>query len=82
MLSILTQFLSGKPDGFRNVAGRLGLPILGELPLAEGVSASADGGYSYVLKNVQEADDVGGFRWKDTMNEIAQRTAADLWKGP
>ncbi|KAF8173048.1 P-loop containing nucleoside triphosphate hydrolase protein [Pholiota molesta] len=75
------RYLFGKPDGFRNVANRLGLPILGELPLAEGVSTSADGGYPFVLKSVQEADDMGGFRWKATMDQVAERTAADLWKG-
>jgi hypothetical protein len=28
----------GKPDNFRNVAKLLDVPVLGELPLAEGVS--------------------------------------------
>ncbi|KAF9478340.1 P-loop containing nucleoside triphosphate hydrolase protein [Pholiota conissans] len=76
------RYLFGKPDNFRTVSDRLGLPILGELPLAEGVSTSADGGYPYVLKNVVEAHDVGGFRWKATMNEVAEQTAGELWKGP
>ncbi len=58
----------------------LDIPILGELPLVEGVSTSADGGYPFVLKTVSEKEDVGGFSWKNTMNQVAERTVAELWK--
>lgn len=54
--------------------------MLGELPLVEGVSTSADGGYPFVLKTVSEKVDVGGFAWKNTMNQVAEQTVGVLWK--
>lgn len=74
-------FLTGKPDNFRNVASWLAVPVLGELPLVEGVSASSDAGRSYVLtpSATNEIDGDGGLRWKSGMAEIAEKVDMALF---
>ena len=77
----MTNFFLGKPDSFRRVAQRLDVPVLGELPLVQSVSTSADEGWPFVLsspKNVQEADGVGGVRWKEDMMRIASSVVSAL----
>ncbi|KDR73139.1 hypothetical protein GALMADRAFT_72776 [Galerina marginata CBS 339.88] len=79
------RYLFGKPDSFHKIAQRLDVPVLGELPLIEGVSASSDGGYPYVLKQLStvEADDGdGGVVWRSNMSKVAEHVAASLWKTP
>ena len=79
------SLISGKPDNFRNVAKRLEVPILGELPLVEGVSTSGDGGYPFVLGSVgavKEAHGTAGAAWRDNMLQVAKRVASTLWTNP
>lgn len=82
---ISDSLISGKPDNFRNVAKRLEVPILGELPLVEGVSTSGDGGYPFVLGSVgavKEAHGTVGASWRDNMLQVAKRVASTLWNNP
>jgi len=75
------QYLFGKPDNFKSVAQRLGVPVLGELPLVQGVSTSADGGWPFVLSSsnsVQETDGKGGVAWKESMMRIASSVVSAL----
>ena len=75
------MFFLGKPDNFRSVAQRLNIPVLGELPLVQGVSMSADGGWPFVLsspKSIQETDAMGGVTWKETMMRIASSAVSAL----
>ncbi|KAF8972158.1 P-loop containing nucleoside triphosphate hydrolase protein [Flammula alnicola] len=79
------RYLFGKPDAFHKVADRLGVPVLGDLPLVEGVSTSTDGGYPFVLNSaasIEAANDEGGATWKASMVQIADRVASELWKSP
>ena len=73
--------MTGKPDNFRNVASLLTVPVLGELPLVEGVSAASDAGRSYVLtpSATNEIDGDGGLRWKIGMAEIAEEVDIALF---
>jgi len=72
--------MTGKPDAFRSVAQRLGVPVLGELPLVRGVSASADEGWPYVL-GAKGDDGAGGADWRAAMKRIAERVALGLELG-
>ena len=77
--------LIGKPDSFRSVAQRLDVPVLGELPLVQGVSTSSDGGWPFVLsspKSVQETNGIGGVVWTENMMRIASSvvSALDIFK--
>ncbi|KAF9541429.1 P-loop containing nucleoside triphosphate hydrolase protein [Agrocybe pediades] len=77
------RYLFGKPDNFHKVAQRLEIPVLGELPLVEGVSASADRGSSYMLNNlasVEASDGEGGLTWRTNMARAAEQIAGSLWK--
>ncbi|PPQ90159.1 hypothetical protein CVT25_012470 [Psilocybe cyanescens] len=77
------RYLFGKPDNFHDVARKLDTPVLGELPLVEGVSTSADGGYPYVLTNikmVESTDGDGGLTWRSNMAQVAERVTSALWK--
>jgi len=73
--------LTGKADSFNKVADRLKVPVLGELPLVEGVSMSADRGFPYVLSTstVETSDGRGGITWRDNMAQVAERVASSLW---
>ena len=74
--------LTGKPDNFRSVASWLTVPILGELPLVEGVSAASDSGKPFVLTSLsatKENDKGGGPRWKSGMAEIAEKVDTALF---
>jgi len=68
------QYLFGKPDAFRAVASRLEMPILGELPLAGGVSAGGDAGFPPMLKSAA-ARDAGERGWAGTMAAVAESVA-------
>ncbi|KAF8996031.1 P-loop containing nucleoside triphosphate hydrolase protein [Cyathus striatus] len=74
------QYLFGKPDKFRATAHRLDVPILGELPLVQGVSTSADGGWPFVLGGGTEAEKngEGGRQWKEAMSTAAESVCASL----
>ncbi|KAJ3506389.1 hypothetical protein NLJ89_g6896 [Agrocybe chaxingu] len=75
------RYLFGKPDNFHKVTERLQVPVLGELPLVEGVSASADGGFPYVLNNiasVEKTDGSGGLAWRTNMAQVATHVASSL----
>ncbi|KAI0041370.1 P-loop containing nucleoside triphosphate hydrolase protein [Auriscalpium vulgare] len=76
--------LFGPPDRFRSVAEHLGVPMLGELPLAPGVSAGGDEGLPYALvsdEKVRSIDGEGGVRWKETMRSAADVVWAALQRG-
>ncbi|KAH9829041.1 P-loop containing nucleoside triphosphate hydrolase protein [Rhodofomes roseus] len=69
--------LYGPPDPFRATAARLGAPVLGELPVAPGVSTGGDAGVPYVLLPEQHrARDPAG--WDRTMSAVAERVWAAL----
>ncbi|KAH6904136.1 P-loop containing nucleoside triphosphate hydrolase protein [Coprinopsis sp. MPI-PUGE-AT-0042] len=76
------QYLFGKPDRFREVASRLQTPILGELPLVGEVSASADGGYPFVLANASKAEQgpgqTGDQQWTTMMMTVADKVVRDI----
>lgn len=57
-------------------ASRLGIPLLAQLPLVEGVSRGGDRGIPYVLegKNGSDKDGKAGEIWRDAMNEAASKT--------
>ncbi|KAF5330549.1 hypothetical protein D9619_005239 [Psilocybe cf. subviscida] len=77
------RYLFSNGERFHSVAKALQVPVLGELPLVEGVSQSADAGFPYVLKNessIEEADGMGGSTWNTSMKKIAEQVAANLWK--
>ncbi|KAF8875028.1 P-loop containing nucleoside triphosphate hydrolase protein [Gymnopilus junonius] len=79
----IPRYLFGKPDNFNNVAQKLDVPVLGELPLVEGVSSGADAGYPYVLSSidaVKSSDGEGGLTWRSNMAQVAEKVAASLWK--
>ena len=75
---ILCIFFLGKPDSFRSVAQRLDVPILGELPLVQGVSMSADGGWPFVLSSPKSVQETGGVTWKESMMRIASSAVSAL----
>ena len=50
----------GALDGFRDTAMRLGIDVLGELPLVRGVSASGDSGVPYALLSDRDDARKGG----------------------
>ncbi|KAG1838989.1 P-loop containing nucleoside triphosphate hydrolase protein [Suillus tomentosus] len=56
-------------------ASRLGIPLLAQLPLVEGVSRGGDRGIPYVLegKNGSDKDGKAGEIWRDAMNEAASK---------
>jgi len=69
--------LFGSPGTFRATADRLGMEVLGELPLVPGVSSSGDEGIPYALLTDErrELDGHAGLQWKDTMAAVA----AKIW---
>ncbi|KAF5340253.1 hypothetical protein D9611_007777 [Ephemerocybe angulata] len=71
------QYLFGKPDSFRAAAERLQTPILGELPLVQGVSTSSDGGYPYVLAG-NDSNGKSGKQWKDAMAGVAEQVLSTV----
>ncbi|PPR04491.1 hypothetical protein CVT24_013100 [Panaeolus cyanescens] len=75
------QYLFGRPDNFYKVSQHLDIPILGELPLVQAVSKSADGGYPYVLaspSDVEKHDGPGGMTWRQNMAKIATDVMSNL----
>jgi len=72
------QYLFGKPDNFRSVAQRLDIPVLGELPLVQGVSISADGGWPFVLSSPKSGQQMDGVTWKESMMQIASSVLSAL----
>jgi hypothetical protein len=74
----------GKPDNFRRVASKLGILILGELPLVEGVSSTSDEGTPYVLGDlagIEKTNGEGGLIWREGMTAIAKSVDLALF-GP
>ena len=55
----------------------MNLDVLGELPLAPGVSTGGDKGVPYVLAG-DDSDGQGGKEWKKTMEGVASRVWASL----
>ncbi|KAG5721686.1 Iron-sulfur protein IND1 [Termitomyces sp. T112] len=74
-----TQYIFGPPDHFRETASRLKIPILAELPLVPGLSASGDSGvpYGLVEREKRETGDSGGGKvWIKEMAGVA----AKVWE--
>lgn len=64
--------LFGSPEAFRSTAALLGVDVLGELPLVQGVSSGGDHGVPYALVvDETNKDGVGGLEWKKTMDSVA-----------
>ncbi|KAG2010014.1 mrp protein [Coprinopsis cinerea AmutBmut pab1-1] len=75
------KYLFGTPDRFRTVASNLSIPILGELPLVEGVSGGGDQGWPVVLKSgggAKEAGEKGEQAWTRTMMGVAEKVAKEI----
>lgn len=72
------HLLFGSPDHFRSTASRLGVEVLGELPLVSGVSRGGDGGLPYALidEDSLRKDGLGGTKW----NEVVTNASARVWK--
>lgn len=73
--------LFGSPGQFRGTAARLGVDVLGELPLVPGVSSGGDQGVPYALvgdTEKQAQDGVGGADWKATMESVAGKVWSSL----
>jgi len=73
--------LFGSPDAFRGTAAHLGVDILGELPLLQGVSLSGDQGTPYALvvdEKTNAEDGAGGMEWKKTMESVAGKVWSSL----
>jgi len=73
--------LFGSPDAFRETATHLGLSILGELPLVQGVSSGGDQGVPYALvmdDKTKMEDGVGGVEWKGSMERVASKVWTSL----
>ena len=70
--------LFGAPDAFRATASRLGIDILAELPLVQGVSTSGDAGVPYSLapEALKKADGLGGVQWGEGMAAAAK----NVWR--
>ena len=66
------HYLFGPSDKFHAVAERLGIPVLGDLPLAQGVSVSGDRGAPYALVGGGNAGK-GEVAWKEGMDSVAEK---------
>jgi ATP-binding protein involved in chromosome partitioning len=75
----MSHHIFGSSDVFRATAARLGVPVLGELPLAGGVSTGGDQGIPYALV---ESEEEGGRRWKAVMSEVAESVWNSMQRGP
>ncbi|TFY82244.1 hypothetical protein EWM64_g1765 [Hericium alpestre] len=70
------HYLFGSSELFGATAQKLGVPVLGELPLVSGVSTGGDAGLPYGLVSdtgLQKTDGAGGLKWKETMKGIADK---------
>jgi len=70
------HYLYGPPEAFRATAARLGVDVLGELPLVPGVSQGGDAGLPYgLLPSTQygDQDGVGGKQWLTEMRQVAEK---------
>jgi len=56
------------------------VPILGELPLLEGVSTTSDGGYPFMLSSAGVVKEAHG--WRDNIFHVTERVASALWNKP
>ncbi|KAF7800160.1 hypothetical protein EIP86_011406 [Pleurotus ostreatoroseus] len=65
--------LFGSPDSFRATATRLGVDVLGELPLVPMVSEASDRGVPYMLSR-------SGVSGSDEWSASMARIAGDVWK--
>ncbi|KAL0580202.1 hypothetical protein V5O48_001795 [Marasmius crinis-equi] len=68
------QYIFGSPNSFHTTAQALSLPVLAELPLIPGVSASGDRGVPYVLGAIPSTDGEGGPQWLGRMKDVARHT--------
>ncbi|KAI0946899.1 hypothetical protein AcW1_010227 [Taiwanofungus camphoratus] len=72
-----SHHLFGSPTSFRATANRLGIDILGELPLIPGVSEGGDRGVPYALTSIDPAmDGRGGKQWIEVMEGVG----AKVWQ--
>ncbi|KAH7905722.1 P-loop containing nucleoside triphosphate hydrolase protein [Hygrophoropsis aurantiaca] len=75
--------LFGSPDAFRTTAHKLGVDVLGELPLVKGVSTGGDNGIPYALScndQQKEEDGAGGAVWRNVMADAATKVYSKLFK--
>lgn len=73
----MSHHLFGSPTSFRATANRLGIDILGELPLIPGVSEGGDRGVPYALTSSDPAmDGRGGKQWIEVMEGVG----AKVWQ--
>ena len=75
--------LFGPPDAFRGVAARLGLPVLGELPLVPKVAQDSDAGVPFMLSESSKADSNSNsmsVAEKDYAN-VMREVATKIWQG-
>jgi len=73
--------LFGSPAAFRATAASLGVGVLGELPLVQGVSSGGDQGVPYALvvdDKMNAKDGAGGVEWKTTMESVASKVWTSL----
>ncbi|KAL0959089.1 hypothetical protein HGRIS_014387 [Hohenbuehelia grisea] len=69
--------LFGSPDSFRKTADRMGIRVLGELPLVSAVSQAGDAGRIYGLQSASQAESTLGEKmWVSGMDTLAQ----DVWQ--
>ncbi|KAL6304486.1 P-loop containing nucleoside triphosphate hydrolase protein [Sparassis latifolia] len=73
-----SHYLFGPPKSFRATATRLGVDVLGELPLVPGVSSGGDKGIPYALASADAVPDGGREQWLATMDDIASRVWQSL----
>ncbi|KAK7457015.1 hypothetical protein VKT23_010318 [Stygiomarasmius scandens] len=74
------HYLFGPPDGFRNTASSLQIPILAELPLVPAVSTGGDGGVPFALmsRSVEEkGEGKAGEEWREAMARVTK----GVWEG-
>ncbi|KAH7922730.1 P-loop containing nucleoside triphosphate hydrolase protein [Leucogyrophana mollusca] len=75
--------LFGSPDAFRMTAHKLGVDVLGELPLVKGVSSGGDNGIPYALscsERQTKEDGAGGAVWRNVMADAAAKVYDALFK--
>jgi len=78
------KYIFGDPTNFYKVAERLKIPVLGQLPLVEGVSSSGDAGAPFMLRgntNKNDRDDApnpAAEEWKADMQRIADSVVETL----
>ncbi|KAF7288150.1 Iron-sulfur protein IND1 [Mycena chlorophos] len=67
------HYLFGPPDAFREVAKRLDIDVLAELPLVPGVSTGGDGGLPFALTRNASQSGTGAQVWNTEMHRAVDR---------